>query len=285
MLELRAGSARARIAAHGAELKGWSVAGRELMWEAGAVWPQTAPVLFPVVGWSRNGVVRIGGASFPMGVHGFAAQTMFSPVSITPDHVRLEARDDEATRAHYPFAFRLTLDYALTQTQIRSVTLVENTGDAPMPYACGLHPGFRWPFAGGAAEDYAVLFDRDERTNVPVIAPGGLISPRTKMVTLQDGRLALRPDLFAIDALAFLDARSQSVTFTNGAAAIIVARENYPHVALWSRGGAPFLCIESWTSHSDVEGFCGELAQRPFMRVLAPGARARHAATYAWRAG
>ena len=35
-----------------------------------------------------------------------------------------------------------------------------------MPYAFGLHPGFRWPFAGGDIEDYAIVFDEEERARI-----------------------------------------------------------------------------------------------------------------------
>jgi galactose mutarotase-like enzyme len=50
--------------------------------------------------------------------------------------------------------------------------------------------------------------------------------------------------------------------------------------ALWTRPGAPFLCLEAWTGHSDPEGFAGDLFEKPAMRALAPGARARHRAVY-----
>ena len=56
--------------------------------------------------------------------------------------------------------------------------------------------------------------------------------------------------------------------------------ENFPHVVLWSRPGAPYLCIESWTGHGDPEGFAGELADKPSMIALAPGAEGRHAMRY-----
>jgi galactose mutarotase-like enzyme len=50
--------------------------------------------------------------------------------------------------------------------------------------------------------------------------------------------------------------------------------------ALWTRPGAPFLCLEAWTGHGDPEGFAGDLFEKPAMRTLAPGGRARHQAIY-----
>ena len=55
----------------------------------------------------------------------------------------------------------------------------------------------------------------------------------------------------------------------------------FDHIALWTRPGAPFLCLEAWTGYSDPEGFVGDLFEKPSMRVLQAGERARHSAT--WR--
>ena len=52
------------------------------------------------------------------------------------------------------------------------------------------------------------------------------------------------------------------------------------YLVLWTRPGAPFLCLEAWTGYSDPEGFAGDLFEKPAMRSLAPGARARHQAVY-----
>ena len=54
----------------------------------------------------------------------------------------------------------------------------------------------------------------------------------------------------------------------------------FDHAALWTRPGAPFLCLEAWTGYSDPEGFTGDLFQKPSMRVLAPRATCRHEATF-----
>ena len=53
--------------------------------------------------------------------------------------------------------------------------------------------------------------------------------------------------------------------------------------ALWTRPGAPFLCLEAWTGYI-AEGFAGDLFEKPAMRTLAPGERVRHRATYRYLA-
>ena len=82
-----------------------------------------------------------------------------------------------------------------------------------MPYACGLHPGFRWPFAGGAREGYVIQFEKPERPEVPVIVPGGLVSTRKRPIPIEGSTLKLNDELFAHDALCFIDPASRSLRF------------------------------------------------------------------------
>ena len=75
-------------------------------------------------------------------------------------------------------------------------------------------------------------------------------------------------------SLAFVDASGASIT---------MEFPSFPHAALWTRPGAPFLCLEAWTGYSDPEGFEGELIDKPGMRALEPGTRARHEARFVFR--
>ena len=119
---------------------------------------------------------------------------------------------------------------------------------------------------------------------MPVIAPGGLFSRQTRPVRLQGCVLPLSDELFAREALCFLDARSHGLSFERvGGAALRVELSDFPHIALWSRPGAPFLSIEAWTGHGDPEDFDGELTDKPSMRLLAPGQAASHAARFCLR--
>ena len=151
-LVLAHGEARALVAPLGAEARAWSLGGVELLWPGDpAIWNQISPILYPVVGWTRDGA-RVGGKFYALGLHGFAAKHEFHVEARDADFARLVLRDDAATRAIYPFAFRLAVEYRLSATALEIAIEVENPGDEPAPYACGLHPGFNWPFAGAARE-------------------------------------------------------------------------------------------------------------------------------------
>ena len=129
-----------------------------------------------------------------------------------------------------------------------------------------------------------VRFEREERAEVPSIAPGGLVAKTTKPVPLNGRDLPLTDALFANDAVCFLDCTSRSLPSSTPPAPRSRWSSPTSHAALWTRPGAPFLCLEAWTGYSDPEGFDGDLFEKPSMRVLAPGARARHEARFVYRA-
>ncbi|WP_036281586.1 aldose 1-epimerase family protein [Methylocystis sp. ATCC 49242] len=273
----------AEILTFGAELAAWRAGGVDLIWAKDPeIWDQTAPVLFPVVGWTRDGRVRVDGQTYPLALHGFAWKKRFEIAERREDYLRLALVDDAETRALYPFAFRFEVEFRLRAGALDNNLIVTNTGDRPLPYACGLHPAFRWPLAGSAAE-HAIVFEKEEQADVPIIAPGGLFSTLTKRTPLTGARLPLAPEIFAHDALCFLDIASRSLVFDNGAGArLSVTLDDFPHVGFWTLPPAPYLCIEPWTGHGDPDDFHGELYEKPSMRILAPGASARHGATFAF---
>jgi len=252
-----------------------------LLWPGdAAIWDEISPILYPIVGWTRDGA-RVGGQQYPLKLHGFARAGDFAVEKVGADWARLSLRDDEATRALYPFAFELAIEYRLEASALTIVIEVANPGDAPAPYACGLHPGFRWPFAGAKRTGAVVRFDKPEPAEVPVMAPGGLIGRGRRAIPLFGRVLTLSDQLFAGDALCFLNPASRALRFEQpDGSAIAMDFSGFDHAALWMRPGAPFLCLEAWTGYSDPEGFAGELFEKPSMRVLKPGERARHTATY-----
>ncbi|WP_207482339.1 aldose 1-epimerase family protein [Arenibaculum pallidiluteum] len=287
-VELRAGRAGATIAARGAEVISWSIAGRQLLWSGdSAWWPQVSPILFPIVGRVREGRALVDGVAYPLGIHGFASFQRFEITEVLEGAVRLELRATPGTLALYPFDFGLSIAYELTESGLSVAIEVANRGAGDMPYAVGFHPGFRWPLAAEPRSAHTVRFEAEERAEVPILTPQGLFSDRRRPVPILGRDLPLSEDLFAQGALCFLDAASRSMVFGAGPGgpSIRMAAENLPHLALWSRPGAGFLCMEAWSGHGDPDGFEGELRDKPSMRILRPTERATHRVTLEYRGG
>lgn len=251
------------------------------MWQGDpASWPRQAPVLFPVIGRSRGGIVRHGGAAYPMPSHGFAPEASFEIASLTGDACRLVLKNDAGTVRYYPFRFQLDVAF-----EVRGNTLIQraeiwNTGDVELPYSFGFHPGFRWPLPTTRAfgrELHCLLFQSDEPHFVRRIAEDGL-APPTQPSPIVGRTMSLRDSLFAEGAVVFDKFESQAVWFgVPGHDGVLVEMDNLPHFGVWTRPPAAFLCLEPWQGYTDPVGFDGDLVDKPGSIRLAPSRASSHA--------
>jgi len=264
----------ADVALLGAELRRLDDAvGNALLWDGDpAFWTGRAPLLFPIVGGLAGDAFRHGGRTYGLPRHGFARRSTFSVVERDTAHVTLRLEDDDATRAVWPFAFRLDVTHALAGPRLTTTAVVTNRADEAMPVAFGFHPAFRWPLPGaGPRGAHVVRFERPEPAPVRRLDGAGLMDPRPRPSPVAGDTLALDDALFAEDALIFDRLESRRLSYGAGDVALDIAFDGMPHLGLWTRPGAGFLCIEPWQGHADPVGFDGDLAEKPGMVRLAPG--------------
>ena len=156
------GHLSAAINPFGAELSSLTDAeGRELMTNADpAFWTGRAPLLFPVIGVTRDGI-RLNGQHYPMAKHGFARHSTFELVAHEAARVVFSLGDSEETRTSYPFAFRLEVEFRLEEATLVTQVRILNRGEVPMPASFGFHPAFAWPLPYGQARaDHRIVFER-----------------------------------------------------------------------------------------------------------------------------
>ncbi|WP_257309869.1 aldose 1-epimerase family protein [Geothrix fuzhouensis] len=272
---LHTGAAEAVISAQGAELQSLRLGGLDLLWEAGPLWPRHAPLLFPIVGRLQGDVLRHRGEAFPMPRHGFARDRDFALLEGTATTCTVELRDDEGGRAVYPFPFLLRVAYTLKATSLRMDIALRNPRDTPLPASLGLHPAFRWPLVPHLPKAaHCLVFEADEPGPLRRLTPGGLLDPTPQATPIQGRVLPLDQDLFAEDALIFLESRSQSLRFeAEGGPTLTLRWEGFPHLGLWAKPdpGPAFLCIEPWEGYAAPEGWDGEFADKPGGFLLPPG--------------
>jgi galactose mutarotase-like enzyme len=268
------GGLHATVAARGAELTHLRTdSGLELLWDGNpAVWAGRSPLLFPIVGSVANDRVRIDGQDRPMLRHGFARTTSFALVDAGAARCTWRLEPNADTRSRYPFEFRLDVTYALGADGLAIRAEVANRGDRPMPASLGFHPAFRWPLVPGAVrEDHEIRFDRDEPAPIRRLADG-LLAPEPVRSPVSGNRLLLTDTLFADDALIFDRLQSRRVTY--GALTgpqLAVAFPDMPHLGIWSKPGAGFVCVEPWQGFASPAGFDGELQDKPGIVMIEPG--------------
>ena len=270
----------AAVKADGAELCSLcDVAGTEMLWQAGPVWPRHAPVLFPIVGRLKDDRLLHRGRSHRLTQHGFARDRRFAWLNRSATTCRLVLHDDGQTRAAYPFAFRFEVAYALDDDALEQSFTVVNTGREVLPASAGAHPGFAWPLADAVDKQAHVLeFARPEPAPVRRL-DNGLLDPAPHGSPIQGSTLRLSPSLFAADALILDQPASRSVRYTApGAEAIELTWDGFAQLGLWSRmtgqeGCGDFLCIEPWHGTASPADFDGEFMDKPGLMLIPPGER------------
>ncbi|MFK8250715.1 aldose 1-epimerase family protein [Ancylobacter terrae] len=275
----------AEVSAQGAELvRLRDREGRDLLWNGDpAFWNRRAPLLFPIVGRLPGDALLHEGGTYPMTQHGFARDSVFEVFSTAEDRATFVLRASEASRRQYPFDFELSVTYALAGTTLTITADVRNPGTRVLPASFGFHPAFLWPLPyGGTRADHRIVFEKAEVA--PVHRPvGGLLSAATEPNPAMEGSIALTDALFAADALIFTELRSHHLFYgVPGEPGLEVAFPGMPHLGLWSKRGAPFVCIEPWFGYATPEGDTAAFVDKPGLAHIAPGAEQRFAMSVRW---
>jgi galactose mutarotase-like enzyme len=88
--------------------------------------------------------------------------------------------------------------------------------------------------------------------------------------------LVLQDGLFEADALVFDQLRSRSVEYGSpGSASLRVDFPQMPHLGIWTKPRAGFICIEPWQGHADPEGYEGDFLDKPGIVSVQPGETSR----------
>jgi galactose mutarotase-like enzyme len=282
---LRSDGVTAIIAPDGAELISLRDAqGLELLWQAGPVWPRHAPILFPIVGRLKNDALRHRGTVFPMTQHGFARDRHFDWTHRGSTTCTLVLTDDAQTRARYPFAFRLSVTYTVQEADLEVAFEVTNTGDETLPASIGAHPAFHWPLLPGSSKDACQLtFSNEEREPIRRLKDG-LLRAIPEPTPVRGKTLDLSEQLFEDDAVILDRPASTSVRYAaDRGPSIEVSWQGFRELGIWSKPGAPFLCIEPWHGFASPSDFDGEFTDKPGLMQIAPAATRR--LTYRIRVG
>lgn len=275
-LTLTSGVLTARIDPLGAQLSALrDSSGRDLLWDGNpAFWNGRAPLLFPIVGSLAEGTYRLAGKSYALPRHGFARTKPFEVLSASSAEAVLRLKADETTRAVYPFEFQLQMEFEVSDSMLAVRARVMNDGNAPMPASFGYHPAFRWPLPYGAPRaQHAIEFALEETEPIRRLDAAGLVTPVSHPSPVHGRRVLLDDALFEDDVVIFAALRSQALRY--GAASgpqLELEFPDTPLLGLWSKPGAPFICIEPWHGISDPAGFAGDFMAKPGVFMVQPGA-------------
>lgn len=241
----------------GAELISMKKDGKEYLHDGIKDWNRHAPVLFPIVGALKENKTEILGKTYEMKQHGFARDSVFEEVLKNENEIKYCLNYNEETLKKYPFKFKLEISYEILQEENKVVTRYEvtNIDDKEIIFGLGGHPAFKCDYSSG---DYILKFEKEnEDENIEILElTDGLINNKkidTKSI-LKKNIINLDKHTFLKDAIIMKNIKSNKIKLIN-------KKENedvlefdftgFPYLAIWSKKGAPFVCIEPWFNTAD----------------------------------
>lgn len=264
----------AKIAELGAELVHLrDEAGRELLSDGNpAFWTGRSPLLFPIVGKLPNDRYELDRQSYELNQHGFARTSVFELIDATEATCRFRLSGSKETLKHYPFMFKLDVAYRIQAATLAIEVSACSIGDKAMPVSFGFHPALRWPLPyGGARDEHEIRFERDEPAPLRTLSDG-LIGRGERASPVEGDRLNLYDDLFQDGALIFDQHASRKVHYgVPGRRSVTIAFPDMPHLGIWTKPGAGFVCIEPWQGYATPVDFEGGFAEKPGMVSIPPG--------------
>ncbi len=246
----------------------------EYLWQGDpAYWPRHAPILFPIVGRLANDTLRLGDRGYPMKQHGFARDREFHVAHRSDEGAMFRLMHDEQTLQQFPFRFELSVSYRLDRNTLHVRYTVANRDNREIYFSIGGHPAFNCPMTPALAmEDYCLEFDCEESADRHFLSEG-LRNGQVQRALDRSRRLPLHPGLFDRDALIFKGLASSSTSLRSDRSphAVSVRFDGFPYLGVWSKPGAPFVCIEPWHGVADRPGG-GPFDRKEGVRSLAVGA-------------
>ncbi len=268
------------IQEQGAQLN--SVLGRdgtEYLWQADPeIWGRHAPLLFPVIGRLQNGQYTLNGETYEISAHGFARDSLFTVAEHSRTRAVFQLTDSPATRAVWPFAFRLTVTFTLEENRLTKACTVENRSEGTMYYELGSHDGFRAPLAAGETMgDYRVVLPGLDTLSPYGMNETGMLEPKGwKTIPLEGGRVGLKPADYGLDTVVVDQLPRRTAQLVDGAGRVRVQLDfpDFPYLGIWTQAkpfDTNYVCIEPWSTLPDGTFAGRSLADKAGIRTLEPG--------------
>ena len=238
----------------------------DFIWEGDpAYWGKHSPVLFPIVGTLKNNTYTHNNEEYILTRHGFARDIEFKLVDKTKSTATFSIQSNSATLANYPFQFELQIQYTLVHATLEIAYTVINKDTTAIPFSIGAHPAFALP---GNFENYSLEFEKEEPLEYTLLE-NDLVSIQTETIATNSNSVNLTYKLFERDALIFKKMQSNSLTIHDKEKPLLkVHFENFPNLGIWTKVGAPFICIEPWFGYSDTTESNGNLFEKEGIVIL-----------------
>jgi len=231
---------------------------REYVWQANPdVWGSSSPVLFPNIGFVKNGEMIFEGKHYKLPKHGIVrGNENIELINKTSTRLSFKLSSDEETLKVFPFKFDFKINFFLIGNTLQVFHEVINLNSAPMYFSLGGHPGFNimWN-EHDTYEDYFIEFDQKETASILQLSENGLLKKQEIPYLNNTKILKLKKDIFDHDALILSDLNSSSLILKskNSKDNIKFSFDDFPFLGIWSKPNAPYICLEPWAGLPDFD--------------------------------
>lgn len=257
----------------GAEIRNLRLDGKEMLWSADpAVWGNCAPICFPVCGGIPEDKYTVGGGKeYPMPKHGFGKISTYEVEASGQNFVTFILKSNDEIKKMYPWEFALRITYTIHGAALDVRYDVDNLDNSTMYFSIGSHEGYSCP---EGIEDYDIIFPEKETLDSWVLN-GNLLEHRTDRVLFEGNVFPLYYKYFAIDALVFKDVKSRSAVLRNRKTgrSVEVKFDGMNFLVMWTRPGAPYICIEPWCGVQGMIDDGIDITQKEGIEALEAGKR------------
>ncbi len=263
----------------GAELSSLQINGQETLWQGDEkFWTGRAPILFPIVGALKRGQTRIDGKPYEMPRHGIARRKTFECMDQTAHSVSMRLKADADSLTTYPWKFELHVHFTLQDQGIKIRYDVLNQDDHDMLFTLGSHPAFALAISDSIKiNDYNILFSQKESLQRHLLTGDGLLENEPVAYPMLKNTITLSDDIFNDDALVFRDIKSDQIHLRCKQQTLLtVDTDGAPHLGIWAKPTAPFVCIEPWLGTSDFVNSNGDFNYKSDLQTLAPQQQYSH---------
>ena len=124
------------------------------------------------------------------------------------------------------------------------------------------HPAFLCDYS---TDNYELQFNKQEDQIEFLKLDNGLLSNNKFIGIINNNKIKLHKDIFDEDAIIMKNIKSNIVSLVNvktNTKLLDFDFTGFPYLAIWSKKGAPFVCIEPWFNTADKVDFNGEFKSK-----------------------
>lgn len=237
-------------------------------------WDKHAPIMFPIVGKLKRNQTIINGRTFEILPNGFANDMEYEPVTKLDNFHSYMLKSNKYTMARFPYEFELYNTYRQEENKLIFIYKVINTGNTNMPFGLGSMPAFKIDQDDFKRGNYYLEFEEEETRAHFLYLIDGLVATEYGKNKLEYNKyISLDEHTFDNDAIIVKGIQDKKISLKNKRTKKTILTMDFtdwPYLAIWSKSGAPFICIEPWMSTPDSINSSNIFVKKPNMFVLSP---------------